>query len=69
MACVIKDTDATDLRETLLFAIKDMSGLLGTSTSTECGNKSPLLPDFISSIANDISLLTEIVMHIEETKS
>ncbi|MEW7986481.1 MAG: hypothetical protein AB2797_14415 [Candidatus Thiodiazotropha sp.] len=69
MECVIKKTDATDLMETLLFAIKDMAGLLSMSTSPDYGNEKLLSPAFISSIANDIGLLTEVVMNIEGGES
>ncbi|MEW8025801.1 MAG: hypothetical protein AB2803_19105 [Candidatus Thiodiazotropha sp.] len=69
MTCVIKDTDPTGLRETLLFAVKDMSGLLSMSTNADYGNEKLLSPAFISSIANDISLLAEVAMNVEEEQS
>ncbi|MEW7987010.1 MAG: hypothetical protein AB2799_14570 [Candidatus Thiodiazotropha sp.] len=65
MTCTINNTDPTDLRETLLFAVKDMSRLLSVSKSADCGNEK-LLPEFISSVANDISLLAEVIINIKD---
>ncbi|MES9828214.1 MAG: hypothetical protein ABW201_08115 [Candidatus Thiodiazotropha sp.] len=61
MTCTINKTDTIDLQETLLHAIKDMSGLL--SISTNDNNDKLLTPAFISSVANDISSLTEIIIN------
>ncbi|MEW8115266.1 MAG: hypothetical protein AB2748_19840 [Candidatus Thiodiazotropha endolucinida] len=69
MTCIINKTTPMDLRETLLFAVKDMSGLLSMITSADYAKAKLLCPEFISSIANDISLLTEVVMNIEEGQS
>ncbi|MEW8053393.1 MAG: hypothetical protein AB2792_03900 [Candidatus Thiodiazotropha sp.] len=65
MTCTINNTDPTDLRETLLFAVKDMSRLLSVSKSVDFDNEK-LLPEFISSVANDISLLVEVIINIKD---
>ncbi|MEW8285182.1 MAG: hypothetical protein AB2697_04305 [Candidatus Thiodiazotropha endolucinida] len=65
MTCTIYDTDSTDLRETLLFAVKDMSRLLAVSKSADFDNEK-LLPEFISCVANDISLLAEVIINIKD---
>ncbi|MCG8093850.1 MAG: hypothetical protein JAZ17_09525 [Candidatus Thiodiazotropha endolucinida] len=65
MICNINKTSPTDLQETLLFAIKDVSMLLSMATSADYGNEKLLAPEFISSIANDIGTLAEIVLNID----
>lgn len=65
MTCTINNTDPMELRETLLFAVKDMSRLLAVSKSVDCDNEK-LLPEFISSVANDISLLAEVIININD---
>ncbi|WP_369158843.1 hypothetical protein [Candidatus Thiodiazotropha sp. LNASS1] len=65
MTCTINNTDPMDLRETLLFAVKDMSRLLSVSKIVDCENEK-LLPEFISSVANDISLLVEVIINIKD---
>ncbi|MEW7988361.1 MAG: hypothetical protein AB2766_06490 [Candidatus Thiodiazotropha endolucinida] len=69
MKCVIRNTDPTDLRETILFAVKDMSDLLSMATNPDYGNEKLLSPAFISSIAGDIGLLAEVVIKIKERQS
>ncbi|MEW8030374.1 MAG: hypothetical protein AB2806_21890 [Candidatus Thiodiazotropha sp.] len=64
MTCTINKTDPIDLQETLLHAIKDMSGLLSISTNNN--NDKLLTPAFISSVANDISSLAEVIINIKE---
>ncbi|ODB82741.1 hypothetical protein A3193_18505 [Candidatus Thiodiazotropha endoloripes] len=65
-ATIIK-TSPADLREQLLFAIKDMSALLSMSTNVDYGNEKLLAPQFVSSLAQEIGELAEIAINIKET--
>ncbi|MEW8291901.1 MAG: hypothetical protein AB2672_15380 [Candidatus Thiodiazotropha endolucinida] len=65
MTCTINNTDPMELRETLLFAVKDMSRLLAVSKSADCDNEK-LLPEIIICVANDISFLAKVIINIKD---
>ncbi|MBT3017233.1 MAG: hypothetical protein KME63_15950 [Candidatus Thiodiazotropha sp. (ex Clathrolucina costata)] len=66
---IINNTTPMDIQETLSFAIEDMSAMLSLCTSKDHGNEKLLTPEFISSIANDIGLLTKLARNIKDDDS